>query len=200
MAHSMGTWLAVESLRQMAIREGKLPSKIHNVILASPDLDVNVFARQWTEMGSSHPKFTIFVSQDDRALAASSLISGGVTRVGAINPGQEPYRSALQRAGITVIDLTKLKTGDSLNHGKFAESPAIVQLIGQRLVTGQTLTASDVSLGEGVGAVLLGTVNTANNVVATVVTAPVKAFQPRAVPVQPTPINDIFSSDPNVQP
>ncbi|WP_163413939.1 alpha/beta hydrolase, partial [Escherichia coli] len=76
--------------------------------------------------------------------------------LGAINPADEPYRSKLEQAGITVIDLTKVKGGDSLNHGKFAESPQIVQLIGQRLVTGQTLTDSNVSLGQGVTAVIAG--------------------------------------------
>ena len=39
-----------------------------------------------------------------------------------------------------MIDLTKLKTEGSSNHAKFAESPEIVQLIGQRLVNGQSLT------------------------------------------------------------
>ena len=78
MAHSMGTWLAMESLRQMAIRDGRVQPKIKNVILASPDIDVDVFARQWTELGDKRPKFTIFVSQDDRALQVSRLISGDV--------------------------------------------------------------------------------------------------------------------------
>jgi esterase/lipase superfamily enzyme len=98
MAHSMGTWLAMESLRQMAIRDGRVAPKIDNVILASPDIDVDVFARQWTEMGEHRPKFTIFVSQDDRALAASRFISGDVQRLGQINPAEEPYRSKLEKA------------------------------------------------------------------------------------------------------
>jgi len=50
MAHSMGTWLAMESLRQMGIRDGHVNSKIHNVILASPDIDIQVFAKQYVEM------------------------------------------------------------------------------------------------------------------------------------------------------
>ncbi|MDE1994153.1 MAG: alpha/beta hydrolase, partial [Rhizobiaceae bacterium] len=123
LAHSMGTWLAMESLRQMGIRDGHVNSKIHNVILASPDIDIQVFAKQFVEMGDPKPKFTIFVSQDDRALAASSFITGRVARLGGINPAEEPYRSKLEQAGITAIDLTKVKSGDSMNHGKFAESP-----------------------------------------------------------------------------
>lgn len=177
LAHSMGTWLAMESLRQMGIRDGDVNSKIHNVILASPDIDIQVFAKQYVEMGSPKPKFTIFVSQDDRALAASSLITGRVARLGGINPAVEPYRTKLERAGITAIDLTKVKSGDSMNHGKFAESPEIVQLIGQRLMTGQTLTDSNVSLGEGVAAVVGGTARTVGTVAATAVSAPLTIME-----------------------
>ncbi len=173
LAHSMGTWLAMESIRQMAIRDGGLPKKIENVILASPDIDVDVFSRQWTELGKNKPNFTIFVSQDDRALALSRYISGDVQRLGQINPAEEPYRSKLEEAGITVVDLTKVKSTDRLNHGKFAESPEIVQLIGQRLVTGQTLTDSDVGLGDGITALVAGTVNTVGKVAATTVATPV---------------------------
>jgi esterase/lipase superfamily enzyme len=172
LAHSMGTWLAMESHRQMGIRDGHVNSKIHNVILASPDIDIQVFAKQFAEMGSPKPKFTIFVSQDDRALAASSFITGRVSRLGAINPAAEPYRSRLEQAGITAIDLTKVKSDDSLNHGKFAESPEIVQLIGQRLITGQTLTDSNMSLGQGITAVVGGTVTNIGAVAATAVAAP----------------------------
>jgi esterase/lipase superfamily enzyme len=187
LAHSMGTWLAMESLRQMAIRDGKVDAKIDNVILASPDIDVDVFARQFTELGDHRPKFTIFVSQDDRALAASRMISGGVIRVGAINPAAEPYKSKLERAGITVIDLTKVKTDDSMNHGKFAESPEIVQLIGRRLVKGQTLTGTEVGALQGVTAVVAGTAMTINNAATNVITAPSDAI---AAPREKRPTDD----------
>jgi esterase/lipase superfamily enzyme len=194
LAHSMGSWLAVEALRQMAIREGNIPPKIRNVILASPDLDVDVFARQWTEMGTKHPKFTIFVSQDDKALRISSLISGRVKRVGSINPSEEPYRSALEKAGITVVDLTGLKSGDRLNHGKFAESPEIVQLIGKRLVNGQTLTSGKVDLGDSIGAVLVGTASAVGNVAATTVTAPIKVLEQRPLTTRKAGLNEILQS------
>ena len=200
MAHSMGTWLAMESLRQMALRDGGVSAKIDNVILASPDLDVDVFARQWTELGDRKPKFTIFVSQDDRALAVSRLISGGVARVGQIDPSAEPYRTKLDEAGITVIDLTKVKTEDSLNHGKFAESPEIVQLIGTRLIGGQTLTDSNVSLGEGIGAVVAGTVGTVGQVAATTVTAPITLVEGRNRPAASNEIGTILKGDPEIQP
>ncbi|MBB2751546.1 UNVERIFIED_ORG: esterase/lipase superfamily enzyme [Rhizobium aethiopicum] len=196
MAHSMGTWLAMESLRQMGIRDGHVNSKIHNVILASPDIDIQVFAKQYVEMGEPRPKFTIFVSQDDKALAISSFITGRVSRLGAINPAEEPYRSKLEKAGITAIDLTKVKSNDSLNHGKFAESPEIVQLIGQRLMTGQTLTDSNVTLGQGITAVVGGTVTNIGTVAATAVAAPVAIIeQPVTHKRPPRPADGTLEGD-----
>ncbi|PDT28694.1 esterase [Rhizobium sp. L9] len=179
MAHSMGTWLTVEALRQMAIRNGQVASKINNVILASPDLDVDVFGRQFMSLGKDKPHFTIFVSRDDRALALSRRISGNVDRLGQIDPSAEPYRSKLEAAGITVLDLTKLKGGDRLNHGKFAESPEVVKLIGDRLIAGQTITDSNVGLGEAVGAVAMGAAQTAGSAVSVAVSTPIAIFDPR---------------------
>ncbi|TBZ57234.1 alpha/beta hydrolase [Rhizobium leguminosarum bv. viciae] len=197
LAHSMGTWLAMESLRQMGIRDGHVNAKIHNVILASPDIDIQVFAKQYVEMGEPKPKFTIFVSQDDRALAASSFITGNVSRLGAIDPSKEPYRSRLEKAGITAIDLTKVKTEDSLHHGKFAESPEIVQLIGQRLMTGQTLTDSNISLGQGVAAVVGGTARTVGTVAGAAVAAPLTIVEQPMRKRQPTgtEVEDDLESD-----
>ena len=178
MAHSMGTWLAMESLRQMAIRDGKVASKIRNVILAAPDLDVDVFGRQIAEIGKTNPKFTIFTSQDDRALLVSRRISGNVDRLGQIDPAAEPYRSALEKFGISVIDLTKMKSGDSLNHGKFAESPDVVKLIGTRLAAGQTVTDSDVGIGEALGSVAVGAASTVGQAASVAVSTPIAVFDP----------------------
>ncbi len=178
MAHSMGTWLAVESLRQMAIRNGNVAPKIKNIILASPDLDVDVFAQQWHSMGDNRPGLTIFVSRDDRALNVSRRISGNIDRLGQIDPSVEPYRSQLEKAGIVVIDLTAVKTGDKLNHGKFAESPEVVRLIGNRLIDGQTVTDSRVGLGDKIGAIAMGTAQTVGTAATVVVSTPIAVFDP----------------------
>ncbi|EPE98030.1 hypothetical protein RGCCGE502_14169 [Rhizobium grahamii CCGE 502] len=199
LAHSMGTWLTMESLRQMGIRDGHVNSKIHNVILASPDIDIQVFAKQFAEMGEPRPKFTIFVSQDDKALAVSSFITGKVSRLGAIDPTVEPYRSKLEAAGITAIDLTKVK-GEGLNHGKFAESPEIVQLIGKRIITGQTLTDSNVSLGQGLTAVVGGTVTTIGTVAATAVAAPVTVLEQPMQTAKKRPADETLQGDLKPQP
>ncbi|WP_435530237.1 alpha/beta hydrolase [Phyllobacterium ifriqiyense] len=200
LAHSMGTWLAMESLRQMGIRDGHVNTKIHNVILASPDIDIQVFAKQVVEMGSPKPKFTIFMSQDDRALAASSFITGRVPRLGGIDPTVEPYRSKLEQANITAIDLTKVKSGDSMNHGKFAESPEIVQLIGQRLITGQPLTDSNASLGDGVAAVVGGTARTVGIVAGGVITAPLNVIEHATTTKKAVDVGDTLQREPEPKP
>jgi esterase/lipase superfamily enzyme len=150
LAHSMGNWLALEALRQMAIRDGKLPSKIRNVIMAAPDVDVDVFQSEYLAMGPRKPRFTLFLSRDDEALSLSRFLAGDKDRLGGIDPEMEPYRSKLQKTNIVVVDLTKLASEDPFGHGKFADSPEVVRLIGRRLIEGQTIAGSDVSFGETV--------------------------------------------------
>ena len=173
LAHSMGNWLALEGLRQMAIRNGRLPAKFKNVMLAAPDVDVDVFRSQIADMGKQHPQFTLFVSRDDRALAVSRRVWGNVARLGAIDPEQEPYKKELESYDITVIDLTKIKATDDLNHSKFAESPEIVRLIGSRISDGQTLTDSRVGLGDQILQATTSTAAAAGSAAGLILAAPV---------------------------
>lgn len=142
-------------------------------MLAAPDVDVDVFRQQIADMGKQRPQFTLFVSRDDKALAVSRRVWGGVSRLGAIDPEAAPYKKELEDNKITVIDLTTIRSGDSLNHGKFAESPQIVQLIGQRISEGQTLTDSRIGLGDRILAATTETAAAAGNVAGLVLAAPV---------------------------
>ncbi|QEL23685.1 alpha/beta fold hydrolase [Bosea sp. F3-2] len=178
LAHSMGNWVTMEALRQMAIRNGSIPPKIANVMLAAPDVDVDVFRSQITDIHGKLPRFTVFVSQDDRALAVSRRVWGSTARLGAIDPDVEPYRSELAKTGITVLNLTKLRSGDSLNHGKFAESPEVVQLIGTRLVEGQPITDSRVGLGERLMEVTAGTAAAVGTAAGLAISAPIAVVDP----------------------
>jgi esterase/lipase superfamily enzyme len=153
LAHSMGNWVTLEALRQQAIRKGRVPEKIRNVMLAAPDVDIDVARTQVQDLGPSRPKITLFVAQDDRALAFSRLFWGSTVQLGAIDPEREPYRSALARANITAIDLTRMRSGDPLHHATFAQSAEVVRSIGARLVAGQNVGQED-TLGEGIGLVV----------------------------------------------
>src|SRR5208282_4283457 len=128
--------------------------KISNLILASPDLDVDVFRRQVAEMGPDRPRVTIFVSRHDRARALSSLLAGGVTRVGAVDLTRLENVAELEASpGIVVLDLSALRTIHPLNHSKFATSPAVVRLLGDRLIAGEQIGDSDVSAATAAQAV-----------------------------------------------
>ncbi|MDF2999032.1 MAG: alpha/beta fold hydrolase [Xanthobacteraceae bacterium] len=140
LAHSMGNWVTLETLRQMAIRDGGIPPKIRNIMLADADVDIDIFRTQVAEMGSKRPDFTIFVSRDDKALAASKILWGSTARVGEIDPNAADYKDFLAQNRISVVNMTDIKTDDAVNHGKFAESPKIIQLIGKQLATGQPVT------------------------------------------------------------
>lgn len=178
LAHSMGTWLTIESLRQMAIRNGGVPSKIANVILAAPDLDIDVFRQQLADMGPDRPKFTVFVSRDDRALTLSRRISGNVDRLGQIDITDPVYRELLEKEGITVFDLSALQVGDRLNHSKFAESPEVVRLLGQRLIDGQTVTDQDLGLGAELGTTALSVSNTVGSAAGLAISTPIAIIDP----------------------
>ena len=146
LAHSMGSWLAVEALKQIALEQRGVPPKITNLILASPDLDIGVFRRQIEDMGPQRPQTTLFVSQNDRALQLSRIVSRGATRLGAIDLTREEYQRKLgDLSRLTVLDLSALRSGDRINHDLYAASPSVVRLIGDRLIQGQVITDSDVS-------------------------------------------------------
>ena len=110
--------------------------KIRTVVLASPDIDAEVFAKQMSVFPRSDRKFYVLISDNDKALAVSRKIAGGVDRVGD-EPGD-----LLAELGVTVIDLSKVDDTSSLNHTKFADSPEVVQLIGQRMNEGDSFDDS----------------------------------------------------------
>jgi esterase/lipase superfamily enzyme len=174
LAHSLGSWVAVEAIRQLGLQHHGVPAKIQNLILASPDLDVGVFRRQVEDMGPRRPHITLFVSQTDQALRLSAFLTRGMTRLGAIDPTAEAYAAQLQGLkGVTVLDLSGLRSNDRLNHDLYAQSPEVVRLIGDRLIKGQVITEEDVDPGSAVEA--LGTAAGA------VVTAPIRIFQAPAL-------------------
>jgi len=169
LAHSMGSWLTAEALRGVAMRNKTIPAKVKNVILASPDIDIDVFRRQMIEMGPQRPHFTIFSSTRDKALQVSRWLSGGVNRVGGFD--STPYAADLAKLGITVIDTSSVKPDDALGHNTFADNRDMVQLLGRRLA-GQSLDSGQVSLADRVGMAAVRTADLAGSAAKVAVAAP----------------------------
>ncbi len=127
-AHSMGSLLTVEAIVQAEIAGdyGK-SDRLDSVMLAAPDIDLDLFKTQLGHLSARERNFIVFASKDDKALSFSKRISGGVVRVGAADA------QTLDSLGVSVIDLSEIEDSASGSHSKFAGSPEIVQLIGNGL-------------------------------------------------------------------
>jgi esterase/lipase superfamily enzyme len=138
LCHSMGCFPTLQALHAKALHAGRIGSKVRNVMLVAPDVDATLFRAQMREMGSARPRFILFVSQDDRALGLSSSISGGTTRLGQVDPDQEPYKADFRREGIIVFDLTGMR--GRAHSRAFREVGSVVGMIEQRFAEGQQMT------------------------------------------------------------
>ncbi len=123
-AHSMGSAVVMETLRQMAIggKTGAL-SRINGVVLMSPDIDVDVFHEEAARIGRLPQPFLIFTSKKDRALALSARLTGQRTRVGNLADATE-----LGDLKVTLIDTTAFSTG--AGHFNVGNSPALIAILG----------------------------------------------------------------------
>lgn len=175
LAHSMGNMLTMETMRQAAIRgDGRFGGKLGQIMLAAPDIDVDVFRRQLATVAPLKLPMTVFVSADDKALSISKYVWGGTARAGATVVSDPEVIARLAASNITIYDLSSIRVDDSTNHTKFAESPQVVQLIGRRLATDNGIETRGPGLGEGLvalGATLGTTVGTAASVATAVPTA-----------------------------
>lgn len=178
LAHSMGNWLTLESLRQMAIRDRRVAPKIRNVILAAPDVDMDLAREAFRDIGKDRPRLTLMVSGDDQALAVSRLVWGDSVRLGAIDPAAEPYRTELARANVAVLNLSAVKGDDPLNHAKFA-SGDVVALLGRRLADGQPISDGQVGIGDRLVTTAAGAASTVATGAALAVAAPVALVDPQ---------------------
>ncbi len=175
LAHSMGAWLAMKSLRQMAIRHGRIPPRIQTVILASPDLDVDVFRTQLVGLGEKRPRFVVFVSRRDRALQFSRSIAGNVERLGVIDPESKPW---IGEKGVDVIDLTGVDTSDLTRHSKFAANPDVVRFLGAQLINGESLRNAQGGAGERLGGTAMGLAQGVASSASLTLSAPIAIVDP----------------------
>jgi esterase/lipase superfamily enzyme len=180
LAHSMGNWVTLEALRQMAIRDRGLPKKINNVMLAAPDVDFDVFRRQAIALNVRPSLFTIFVSRNDEALAASRRVWGDKPRLGAVDPNANPYQEVFERDKLQVVDLTDVASGDRLGHTKFAEAPQVVRSIGARLAAGQALNEGAAGIGDRLHQAATGAGSAVGAAAGVAVAAPFAIVDPRS--------------------
>jgi esterase/lipase superfamily enzyme len=122
-AHSMGTMLTLESLRQLHARYGDtVVDRIGAVVFAAPDIDMDVFSSAINRIGPLARKIIVIAATNDRALALSGQIAGGMTRVGAAE------KAAIERLGVRVIDASQAGWG-IINHDLFLSNAEVRRVI-----------------------------------------------------------------------
>jgi esterase/lipase superfamily enzyme len=171
LAHSMGNWVTMEALRQLAITNDRdLDGRLGDVLLASPDIDVDVFKSQMERYGKPDRPFVILLSGDDRALLVSRIIAGNRPRVGDYDNAEE-----LAQLGVTVVNVSNIAAGDRLNHSKFADNPVLVKLIGDRLRNGDDdLETSEEEFADRVGRVTSGLGQVVTTAADIIITTPLR--------------------------
>lgn len=118
--HSMGAWIVVEALRQLKIsgRDDVL-QRLSQVVLAAPDIDVDLFKRQVKTIGSLAQPIIVLNSTDDRALAISSRIGGSRARLGLIGKDDAAIQELVSSKKIEIVDLSMLNAPDRTRHNRF---------------------------------------------------------------------------------
>lgn len=137
LAHSMGGFIAMEAIKRLTLAgDTATLSAINDVVLAQPDIDIDVFRTQMADIDLNNQSIVVLTSQNDRALKLSGVLTGGHPRVGAGDNIE-----ALRELGVLVLDVSDLKTRDILNHDTYAASPALLSMVrsgvlSERIISG----------------------------------------------------------------
>ncbi len=131
LAHSMGAWLTMEALRENAISGSPdLNGKLGDVMLAAPDIDLNVFRQQLARLDRSH--IFVLVAANDRALSISRTLAGDRPRLGGLDPNNPKDLAELEALGVKAYDLSR-ETRGLIGHGTYADAPQVVRTIGSQI-------------------------------------------------------------------
>ncbi|MGR9459447.1 alpha/beta hydrolase (plasmid) [Rhizobium leguminosarum] len=153
-AHSMGAWLTVETLRQLRLTGRNDVLKRLHVVLASPDIDIDVFQAQMRVIGPLSRPLTVLTSSDDRALRLSKRIGGAHDRLGGLDIRDPRVIEMAQEAKIAVVDISSLHASDDFNHDRYAILAAIYadQRHAEKAGTRQSLRHAGAFIFNSVGA------------------------------------------------
>ena len=121
-AHSMGSMLAMETLRQIEIgAPGWAARHLDGVILLSPDLDLDVFKSQMSRFDPVPQPFLVFISRKDKILTVSQRLRGthSRSRLGNLATVED-----LEDLPISIIDTTAYANTANSGHLVAGTSPA----------------------------------------------------------------------------
>lgn len=125
-AHSMGSLLSMEMMRQAEARDpGWISRTLAGVVLLSPDLDVDLFRSQMNDLTEVPQPFLVVVSEKDKALNISGRLRGNndAHRLGNIGSIE-----AISDLPVTVLDTTDFNSDAASSHLVAATSPALIAM------------------------------------------------------------------------
>jgi len=135
-AHSRGTEVLVSALRELHIRytaqaDGDIECtaqklRLGNVILAAPDIDIDVALQRLAaeRVDAACARMTVYTSPDDLALAIAKWLFGSIARIGTLTL-YDPPRGEPTLAMLPSIDLIDVRVvSDWIGHAYFYANPA----------------------------------------------------------------------------
>ena len=132
--HSMGGWLVAEALRQLRLSgQDEVIARLSDVVLAAPDIDVDVFRKQIEVIGPLDPPMAILVAPDDRALRISAGLAGARPRIGRTNASTPAVQALAKRYGVLLVDISAIGAVDGTHHNRFASLVQLMPEGGDRL-------------------------------------------------------------------
>ncbi|NRB18212.1 MAG: alpha/beta fold hydrolase [Rhodobacteraceae bacterium] len=132
-AHSMGSQLVMETLRQIEIQTpGWSAANLNGVVLISPDLDVEVFRSQMNRIAEVPQPFVVFVSSKDRLLNISGRLRGNHN---SVRLGSLTSLEAVAGLPIKIIDTTAFSDDAVSSHLVAGTSPALIAILNSARAT-----------------------------------------------------------------
>lgn len=113
LAHSMGARLTMETLVQLRLAGRSDVLDRIGLVLAAPDIDIDLFRVQMATLGKMRHPVTVLVSSDDPALLASERLATGRVRLGRADVRDPAVQKLALDTGIRILDLTEIETSDT---------------------------------------------------------------------------------------
>lgn len=126
--HSMGGRLTMESLLQLRLKGRRDILRRVEVVLADPDIDIDLFWQQSAQIGPLPVPITVLTATDDKALQISKTLAGGRVRIGGLNIRDPEVQAQAKAHGVRLIDVSDMDT-DLMAHGRLMQIAAMYEQV-----------------------------------------------------------------------
>jgi esterase/lipase superfamily enzyme len=132
-AHSRGTDILATAVRELHLecrgegKETKQQLKIGELVLAAPDIDLDVFVERFgaDRVGYVPEQLTIYVSANDQAIGMADWLFGSARRIGQLTYSDLGPEFAAAVKGHPVLSIVDVQAKTiKKGHGYFLDSPA----------------------------------------------------------------------------